>query len=478
MSQSSIRAAQYVRMSTEHQNYSIESQTKAIAEYARLQGITLVRSYVDPGRSGLTLRGRPGLQALLADVAGGDADYTAILVYDVSRWGRFQDPDESAHYEFICRSAGVQVVYCAEIFAQDRSLVGAVVKSLKRVMAAEFSRELSVKVAHAQRGLAEQGYWQGGPCGYGLRRAAVTSAGEVRITLEPGEQKSIRGDRSRLVLGPDAEVETVRRIFRLFVVAGMKLYDIAVLLNAEGVRAEAGATWTEGRVRSVLRNRRYVGVLVHGRMTHRLHLVSRTPKGQWVVRAGACPVVVSQAIFDAAQLNLIKHKPKASDEVLIAELHGVMAREGRLSRALIRDDPACHALCVYVTRFGSLLGAYKAAGYSPSARQLLGARIVAANRDKWRRPLAEPPSDAVLISELRQVLATHGQLTHDLIRHASGARHPQYYRRRFGGMRRAYALAGYAPTEQQDRVMSDRGGQTITTAEADLVRGSGSAPLG
>jgi hypothetical protein len=31
-----------------------------------------------------------------------------------SRWGRFQDADESAHYEFLCKSAGIPVHYCAE----------------------------------------------------------------------------------------------------------------------------------------------------------------------------------------------------------------------------------------------------------------------------------------------------------------------------------------------------------------------------
>jgi DNA invertase Pin-like site-specific DNA recombinase len=37
-----------------------------------------------------------------------------VLVYDVSRWGRFQDIDESAHYEFVCKQAGIKVAYCAE----------------------------------------------------------------------------------------------------------------------------------------------------------------------------------------------------------------------------------------------------------------------------------------------------------------------------------------------------------------------------
>ena len=56
--------------------------------------------------------------------------YRAILVYDVSRWGRFQDTDESAYYEFICKQAGIQVIYCAEQFENDGSPTATIIKSV------------------------------------------------------------------------------------------------------------------------------------------------------------------------------------------------------------------------------------------------------------------------------------------------------------------------------------------------------------
>ena len=108
------RAAQYVRMSTEHQKYSTENQAQIIEEYALRRGLEVVRTYADAGKSGLRLDGRDSLQQLLSDVQTGAADFTDILVYDVSRWGRFQDADQSAYYEFVCRRAGVAVHYCAE----------------------------------------------------------------------------------------------------------------------------------------------------------------------------------------------------------------------------------------------------------------------------------------------------------------------------------------------------------------------------
>jgi len=82
----------------------------------------------------------------LQDVVSGTSSYRAILVYDVSRWGRFQDTDESAHYEFLCKSAGVPVHYCAETFANDGTLPSLIMKALKRTMAGEYSRDLGVRV--------------------------------------------------------------------------------------------------------------------------------------------------------------------------------------------------------------------------------------------------------------------------------------------------------------------------------------------
>src|ERR1700757_4580543 len=83
--------AEYMRMSTDHQKYSMEFQSGAIRRFAVQNQMSVVRTYLDDGKSGLTLKGRPGLQALLRDVIAVQRDFAAILVYDVSRWGRFQD---------------------------------------------------------------------------------------------------------------------------------------------------------------------------------------------------------------------------------------------------------------------------------------------------------------------------------------------------------------------------------------------------
>jgi DNA invertase Pin-like site-specific DNA recombinase len=93
--------------------------------------------YADAGKSGLSIKGRDALQSLIEDVETGAADFEVILIYDISRWGRFQDADESAYYEYICRRADIQVKYCAEQFENDGSPVVTIVKGVKRAMAGE-----------------------------------------------------------------------------------------------------------------------------------------------------------------------------------------------------------------------------------------------------------------------------------------------------------------------------------------------------
>jgi len=159
-------AAMYVRMSTDHQKYSTENQETAIREYAEKRNIEIIEIFADQGKSGLDIQGRDALKNLISTVENGLAKFSCILVLDVTRWGRFQDADESAYYEYVCRRAGIDVLYVAEQFENDGSPVSTIVKGVKRAMAGEYSRELSAKVFAGQCRLIEKGFRQGGPAGF------------------------------------------------------------------------------------------------------------------------------------------------------------------------------------------------------------------------------------------------------------------------------------------------------------------------
>jgi len=48
-----IPAAQYLRMSTEHQQYSTANRMSVIEQYAKEHGFTIMLTYSDQARSGL-----------------------------------------------------------------------------------------------------------------------------------------------------------------------------------------------------------------------------------------------------------------------------------------------------------------------------------------------------------------------------------------------------------------------------------------
>src|SRR5436305_13251411 len=136
--QKSVPAAEYLRMSDEMQQYSTDNQRAAIREYAQAHGFVIVKTYCDLGKSGVVAKNRAGLRELLSDVGTGIAEYRAVLVYDVSRWGRYPNHDEAAYYEFLCHRAGIPLHYCTEPFSNDGSASSFILKALKRSMAAEF----------------------------------------------------------------------------------------------------------------------------------------------------------------------------------------------------------------------------------------------------------------------------------------------------------------------------------------------------
>ena len=349
------RAAQHVRMSTDHQRYSTENQSDAILQYAERRGLEIVRTYADEGKSGLRLDGRDALQRLIRDVQNGDADFSSILVYDVSRWGRFQDADESAYYEYICRRAGIAVQYCAEQFENDGSPVSTIVKGVKRAMAGEYSRELSAKVFAGQCRLIEIGFRQGGPAGYGLRRMLVDQNGVHKGQLARGEHKSIQTDRVILVPGAPVEIETVRWMYKAFVEEGLLEPQIADLLASREVPTEDGGKWTRGRVHQVLTNPKYVGDNVWNRMSYKLKkLRVRNSPDMWIRSNGAFEPIVDRHLFDAAQAIIQSRSRRLSDEDILERLRGLYQARGSLSGLIIDEAEDLPSSSTYRARFGSL----------------------------------------------------------------------------------------------------------------------------
>jgi hypothetical protein len=127
-----IRVAAYVRTARQEPQLA-RNQMDAIRDYAKRHGMQIVKEYSDEGKSGVNIQARKSLARMIREVQDGQINFSAVLLYNVSRWGRFQDADESAYYEYICRRAGVSVHYCDEDPESGGIVVSMIVKRLKKL---------------------------------------------------------------------------------------------------------------------------------------------------------------------------------------------------------------------------------------------------------------------------------------------------------------------------------------------------------
>ncbi|MGA3106379.1 MAG: recombinase family protein [Terriglobales bacterium] len=237
-------------------------------------------------------------------------------------------------------------------------------KALKRVMAGEYSRELSDKVFAALIRLARDGYRAGSYAGYGLRRTLLSADKTPKGLLLLGERKNVTNERVTLGPGPEDEVHWVREIYRMFIHEHMRLQHIADKLNTLGVPGLHERKWTRNMVGGILRNPKYKGTLRYNVTSQRLNSRNRkNPETDWIIVAGAYEPIVEPTVFEMAQQEFRDRPYNRSNDQVIDALRSVLKKYGRLTPKLIRGQP--NALCPegYRRRFGSLTRAYELAGY-------------------------------------------------------------------------------------------------------------------
>src|SRR5579864_2351230 len=213
-------------------------------------------------------------------------------------------------------------------FANDGTLPSSVLKFLKRMSAADFSRELGVKTFSRKSRLALLGFRMGGTAGYGLRRMMVSSRLVPKQTLERGEYKNLSTDRIILMPGPRNEVECVGNIYKILAQDKLGPTQITRRLNQECI----GRPWNHERVKRILRNPKYAGCNVWNRTSQRLQtpMVSVAPQ-HWISKAGAFLSIVSPQTFNNVQTIMRKKRERTSDKELLRALKRLLAAKGRLT---------------------------------------------------------------------------------------------------------------------------------------------------
>ncbi len=430
-----VPVAQYLRKSTDYQKYSTENQSAANHVYAGQRGMEIVRTYADEGRSGLTFERRDALKRLIGDVQSGATDFAAILVYDVSRWGRFQDSDESGYYEYICKRAGVKVHYCAEQFDNDGSPFAAIVKSIKRAMAGEYSRELSVKSFVGQSRLVRLGFRAGASAGYGTQRLLIDQFGKPRCILTRGEYKSLATDRVVLIPGSPKEVRVVRWIFSLFVKRRKSVTAIVELLNKNGISSGLPRPWTYARVRKLLLNEIYISNCIWNRTSTKLGKnMVRNPPELWFRTKCSFAPIIDESQFEAAQKRFRELRQRPSKEEVLEALRRIHRKHGFLDNKLVQESGEVPSLTYLYNHFGGLRQVYNLIG----SKARPGAVEYGLSNDE-------------LLVRLRRLLKKRGCLTEVIIDQSKNVPCASTYQIRFGSLSQAYQLIGYkaAPKSHQ-----------------------------
>ncbi|EDT3740535.1 recombinase family protein [Salmonella enterica subsp. enterica serovar Sandiego] len=362
-----VRVVQYLRMSTDHQQYSLHNQSEYIKDYAEKNNMEIAYTYDDAGKSGVSIIGRHSLQQLLSDVEQKKIDIQAVLFYDVSRFGRFQNSDEAAYYSFLFERNGVDLIYCSEpIPTKDFPLESSVILNIKRSSAAYHSRNLSEKVFIGQVNLIKLGYHQGGMAGYGLRRLLVDENDIAKEILGFRKRKSIQTDRVILIPGPKNEIKIVNSIYDLFIDDNMPEFIIAERLNEQNIPAENGTLWTRAKIHQILTNEKYIGNNIYNKTSSKLKSrLVKNPKNEWVRCDKAYKPIISKKKYNKAQEIIQLRSVHLTNEELLEKLKQKLESNGKLSGFIIDEDDTGPSSSVYRTRFGGLLRAYTLIGYKP-----------------------------------------------------------------------------------------------------------------
>ena len=263
-------------------------------ERAATEGWTVVDVFSDAaigGAAGTSETQRPGMNALMTRVEAGGIDQ--VLADTTSRIARNQGDAHHLRERFN--------YWGARLFTLSDGEIDAFKGAIKGLLDEQQRKELAHNIKRAQRGRVAEGRSPAG-LAYGYRTANHID------------------DRGRFVRGlrevaPD-QADIVRRIFREYA-AGQSVRAVAERLNAERVPAPRGGLWkattllgSRKRGDGLLRNRLYVGELIHNRTSKLIEPVSRRVRIRpneaetWAVQAVPELQIVGKELFERVQLQM------------------------------------------------------------------------------------------------------------------------------------------------------------------------------
>lgn len=242
------RCVIYIRVSSERQvqGYSLEGQKRYLKDWAEFEGMTVLETYVEPGKSGKSINGREVFQRMLDDIKSGRISVDYILVFKLSRFGRNAN-DILNSLNFIQRY-GVNLI-CKEDGLDSSTSMGKMMITILGAVAEMERENILTQTMLGREEKAKQGGWNGGfaPYGYEL----------INGRLEVKEE----------------EAAVVRLVYHKFLDDNMGYSTIAGYLNKQGIPKPAAknshgrkfSDWDIYMIKRMLTNPLYTGRVAFGR---------------------------------------------------------------------------------------------------------------------------------------------------------------------------------------------------------------------
>ena len=260
---------------------SVSAQLRALKDYAKSNGYSVAREYVDEAESG-RVADRPQFREMIDEGSQPKTPFEVILVWKFSRFTRKRE--HAVAFKSMLRRKGIRVVSITE--HADDSPTGKLMEAIIESVDEFYSENLAQDVVRGMREAASRGFFLASKASFGYRRVKVSDGVKERPTLEVDP-----------VTAP-----VVKEIFERSL-SGNGLKEICKVLNDRGI-TNRGKRWNKGGLHYLLRNEAYTGTAVWGR-------TSKGEKAEDPVRVeGAWPALVSKELFDEVQQAMRDRAPK------------------------------------------------------------------------------------------------------------------------------------------------------------------------
>jgi DNA invertase Pin-like site-specific DNA recombinase len=295
-----IPAVAYARVSTESQvddELPITAQLDEVKRFAAARGMEIVEEFIDAGITGRT-EDRPEFARLRKIISSGKARFQAVIVWRSNRFARSTRIAQG--FRFLLEQKNIRLFSVTE--PEMNGSIGVLMNGILDAFNEFYSAQLGEDSFRGMVAAARAGYAVGGTTPYGMRRVPVTlDSGSVKKKYEPHPIESL----------------IVKRIYEMYA-DGRGLYQIARLLNLDGIKTKMGQEWKLSAIHSVLFKNRlyYLGHMIFNRTKTMIKKrVANKPPEDWIVTENTHEAVITQEMADAVDRRAaMKQKPNFQRE--------------------------------------------------------------------------------------------------------------------------------------------------------------------